>query len=156
MHDAINLTRRDVLRAGAMMALLVSAGIATPAQAAEWNKTAFSIKGVNDVLKQLGGGAVDKGGAGVHLTAPDIAENGAVVPLVVTSTLPGTDMIAILVEKNPNMLAATFGIPAGTEPFVSTRVKMSETSMVYAAVRANGKWILASKEVKVTLGGCGG
>ena len=129
MQDDVNLTRRDVLRAGAMMALLVSAGLATPAQAAEWNKTAFSIKGVNDVLKQLGGGgAVDKSGAGIQLTAPDIAENGAVVPLVVTSTLPGTDLIAILVEKNPNTLAATFAIPAGTEPFVSTRVKMGETS----------------------------
>ncbi|ANJ74011.1 thiosulfate oxidation carrier protein SoxY [Ralstonia insidiosa] len=156
MTDSVNLSRRDVLRAGAMMALLVSAGLATPAQAAEWNKAAFAIKGVNDVLKQLGGGAVDKGGAGIQLTAPDIAENGAVVPLVVTSTLPGTDLIAILVEKNPNTLAATFAIPAGTDPFVSTRVKMGETSMVYAAVRANGKWVLASKEVKVTLGGCGG
>jgi sulfur-oxidizing protein SoxY len=157
MQDDVNLTRRDVLRAGAMMALLVSAGLATPAQAAEWNKTAFSIKGVNDVLKQLGGGgAVDKSGAGIQLTAPDIAENGAVVPLVVTSTLPGTDLIAILVEKNPNTLAATFAIPAGTEPFVSTRVKMGETSAVYAALRANGKWVMTSKEVKVTLGGCGG
>ena len=159
MTDSVNLSRRDVLRAGAMMALLVSAGLATPAQAAEWNKTAFAIKGVNDVLKQLGGGAVDKGAngnSGIQLTAPDIAENGAVVPLVVTSTLPGTDLIAILVEKNPNTLAATFAIPAGTDPFVSTRVKMGETSMVYAAVRANGKWVLASKEVKVTLGGCGG
>lgn len=99
MNDAINLSRRDVLRAGAMMALLVSAGIATPAQAAEWNKAAFAVKGVNEVLKQLGGGAVEKGGAGIQLTAPDIAENGAVVPLVVTSTLPGTDLIAILVER---------------------------------------------------------
>ena len=78
------------------------------------------------------------------------------VPLVVTSTLTGTDLIALLVEKNPNTLAATFAIPAGTDPFVSTRVKMGETSTVYAAVRANGKWVLASKEVKVTLGGCGG
>ncbi|AQW30366.1 thiosulfate oxidation carrier protein SoxY [Ralstonia syzygii subsp. celebesensis] len=154
--DTINLTRRDVLRAGAMMALLVSAGLATPAQAAEWNKSAFDAKGVNDVLKTLGGGALDKGGAGIQFNAPDIAENGAVVPLVVTSSLPGTDLIAILVEKNPNTLAATFAIPAGTEPYINTRVKMGQTSTVYAAVRAGGKWVLTSKEVKVTLGGCGG
>ena len=74
----------------------------------------------------------------------------------VASNIPKTDSIAILIEKNPNMLAATFDIPAGTEPTISTRVKMGQTSNIYALVKADGKYYFASKEVKVTLGGCGG
>ena len=89
------------------------------------------------------------------LKAPDIAENGAVVPVGITSTLKATNM-AILIEKNPNMLAGYFELPAGTEPFVTTRVKMGQTSNVYALVKADGKWFSAFKEIKVTLGGCGG
>ena len=73
-----------------------------------------------------------------------------------TSTIPRTESIAILIEKNPNMLAAIFDIPAGTEPSLSTRVKMAQTSNVYALVKAGGKYFVASKEIKVTLGGCGG
>ena len=90
------------------------------------------------------------------MSTPDIAENGAVVPIGVTSTIPKTERIAILVEKNPNMLAASFDLPAGTEPTVTTRVKMGQSSNVYALVKADGKYYVAQKEVKVTLGGCGG
>ena len=78
------------------------------------------------------------------------------MPVAVTSTLPNTEQIAILVDKNPNALAASFNIPAGTEAFVSTRVKMGQTSNVHAVVKAGGKWYFATKEIKVTLGGCGG
>ena len=92
----------------------------------------------------------------MQLTAPDIAENGAVVPVGVVSTLAGVEAIAILVEKNPNPLAASFMLPAGTEPSVQTRVKMGQTSDVYALVKAGGKFFIAKKEIKVTLGGCGG
>src|SRR5204862_4299215 len=87
---------------------------------------------------------------------PEIAENGAVVPIGITSRIPRTDSIAILIEKNPNPLAAVFDIPAGTEPAISTRVKMAKTSNIYALVKADGKYFVAIKEVKVTLGGCGG
>ena len=87
---------------------------------------------------------------------PDIAENGAVVPVGITSNIPKTESIAILIEKNPNMLAAVFDIPQGTEPSVSTRVKMAQTSNVYALVKADGRYHVTSKEIKVTLGGCGG
>jgi len=90
------------------------------------------------------------------VSTPDIAENGAVVPVGVTSTVPKTESIAILVEKNPNMLAAVFDIPAGTDPSLSTRIKMGQSSNVYALVKAEGKYYVASKEIKVTLGGCGG
>ena len=78
------------------------------------------------------------------------------VPIGVTSKLPSTESIAILVEKNPFTLAALFDLPAGTEPTISTRVKMRETSNVYALVKAGGKYFMTSKEIKVTLGGCGG
>jgi sulfur-oxidizing protein SoxY len=102
----------------------------------------------------LGAGSPDKSGA-ITLNAPDIAENGAVVPVGITTSTKAEQM-AILVEKNPSALAAQFFIPAGTEPFVTTRIKMGQTSNVYGLVKADGKWSMAVKEVKVTLGGCGG
>jgi sulfur-oxidizing protein SoxY len=92
----------------------------------------------------------------ITITGPDIAENGAVVPVGVTSKVAGTQAIYILVEKNPNMLAAGFSIPSGTEANVSTRIKMGESSNVIGLVKANNRFFMASKEVKVTLGGCGG
>jgi len=92
----------------------------------------------------------------VILNGPEIAENGAVVPLEISSKLPGSESIAILIEKNPNTLAATFNIPPGTLPDVQTRVKMNETCNVFALVKSEGKFYYAMKEIKVTLGGCGG
>ena len=90
------------------------------------------------------------------MTGPDIAENGAVVPVGVASTLPNVTMVAILIEKNPNALAASFNLPEGTEANVQTRVKMGQTSNIYALVKSDGKFFMATKEIKVTLGGCGG
>ena len=150
----MNPKRRDTLRLMAMIGLMASAGLISQAQAAEWNKLAFEGKSLDDVLKAFGGTTAEKS-ADVSLNAPDIAENGAVVPVGVSTSLKAQE-IAILVEKNPNMLAAHFMLPAGTEPFVGTRVKMGQTSNVLALVKADGKWFVASKEVKVTLGGCGG
>ncbi len=150
----MNPKRRDTLRLMAVIGLMASTGLITQAQAAEWNKLAFDGKSLDDVLKAFGGGAAEKS-ADVSFNAPDIAENGAVVPVGVSTTLKATE-IAIVVEKNPSALAAHFSLPAGTEPFVSTRVKMGQTSNVLALVKADGKWFVASKEVKVTLGGCGG
>ena len=108
-----------------------------------------------EVLK-TGGGAPAQSKDIVFFQTPDIAENGAVVPIGIASAIPKTESIAILIEKNPNMLAATFDIPAGTEPTITTRVKMGQSSNVYALVKADGKYYVASKEIKVTLGGCGG
>ena len=106
-------------------------------------------------VKAFGGAAATES-KDISINSPDIAENGAVVPVSVSSKLGKTESISILVEKNPNALSATFDIPGGTEPFVSTRVKMGQTSNVYALVKADGQYFFASKEVKVTLGGCGG
>jgi sulfur-oxidizing protein SoxY len=138
----------------AVFGLMASTGLISTAQAQEWNKAAFEGKSLDDVFKILGAGSPDKSSA-VTLNAPDIAENGAVVPVGITSSAKAEQM-AILVEKNPSALAAQFFIPAGTEPFVTTRIKMGQTSNIYGLVKADGKWLLTVKEVKVTLGGCGG
>lgn len=145
--------------AGAAGALLATVGVGLlksgGALAATWNKLAFSSNNMNDALKNANyGGAVES--KDIALKAPDIAENGAVVPIEVTSNIPGTTSIALFVEKNQYPLVADFEIPGGTEPYISTRIKMSQTSNVRVAVRAGGKNYTQSKEVKVTIGGCGG
>ena len=151
--------RRKALKSGAglgALGALMAAGIVRPGEvlAQDW-KAAFESKSVNDAVKALGGTtAADS--KDIAITAPDIAENGAVVPVSVASNIPKTESIAILIEKNPNLLAASFSIPAGTEPNVGTRVKMGQTSNVFAVVKADGKFYTAGKEIKVTLGGCGG
>ena len=155
------MDRREILKAGGgagVMALAVAAGLLEPEEAfaqQQWNKPAFSTRSFADTVKALGGGGSTES-AEIRLTAPDIAENGAVVPISVESRLPKTQMIAIMVEKNPNTLSADFEIPDGTDPFVTTRVKMAETSNIYALVKADGKYYHAVKETKVTIGGCGG
>lgn len=147
------MERRQLLK---MIGALAAAGVLPSGWAQEWNKAAFDMKSVGDALRALGAqGAVPS--ESIVITAPEIAENGAVVPIAVTSRLPGTQSIALLVEKNPQPLAASFAIPAGTEPSVSTRVKMAETSDVHAVVKtADGKTYAVKKEIKITLGGCGG
>ena len=155
----MNNQRRNVLKASsgaALMSVLAAAGIITPGMAlAEWNKTAFDAKSMADTLKALGA-ASPTDSKDVQVTGPHIAENGAVVPVGVASTLPNVTMVAILIEKNPNALAATFVLPEGTEASVQTRVKMGQTSNIYALVKSDGKFFVATKEIKVTLGGCGG
>ena len=153
--------RRDVLKTGSgatLLALLAAAGWLKPAdaEAQAWNKAAFETRTMEETMKALGGGAPAQSKDVTFVSTPDIAENGAVVPIGVASAIPKTEAIAILVEKNPNMLAALFEIPPGTDPAISTRVKMGQTSNVYALVKADGKYYVASKEIKVTLGGCGG
>lgn len=156
----MNTGRREVLKSGgglSLLALLGAAGWLTPEAAhADWNKAAFEAKTMDETMKAFGGSAPAQSKDIAFVSTPDIAENGAVVPIGVTSNLPKTERIAILVEKNPNMLAASFDLPAGTEPTVTTRVKMGQSSNVYALVKADGKYYVAQKEVKVTLGGCGG
>jgi len=156
----MDMSRRKALKTGggvALLGALFAAGFLKPqdVRAAEWNKAAFGGKTMADTLKAMGAGSPAQS-TSITITAPDIAENGAVVPVTVQSGLPKTESIAILIEKNPNMLAANFDLPAGTDPLVGTRVKMGQTSNVYALVKADGKFYTAVKEIKVTLGGCGG
>ena len=150
----MNEQRRSLMKYSAVFGLMASAGLITVAQAQEWNKAAFEGKGIDEVFKILGAGSPDKSSA-VTLNAPDIAENGAVVPVGISSTAK-VEQMAILVDKNPSSLAAQFFVPAGTDAFVTTRIKMGQTSNVYGLVKTDGKWLMTVKEVKVTLGGCGG
>jgi len=158
----MNIHRRDVLRQGGgvtLLALVAAAGWLKPGEALAadaWNKAAFDTNSMDATLKALGGGTPVQSKDVTFFQTPDIAENGAVVPVGITSTIPKTESIAILVEKNPNMLVAVFDIPAGTEPSLTTRIKMGQSSNVFALVKADGKYYVASKEIKVTLGGCGG
>jgi sulfur-oxidizing protein SoxY len=158
----MDFRRRQVLKSGGgatLLTLLAAAGWLQPgdARAADaWNQAAFDTHSLDETVKALGGAAPVPSTAIAFFQTPDIAENGAVVPIGVTSTIPRTESIAILIEKNPNMLAAIFDIPPGTDPSLSTRVKMAQTSNVHALVKADGKFYVATKEVKVTLGGCGG
>lgn len=156
----MSISRRSVIKAGSGAALysaLASMGFfaANPLQAAAWKKDWFEAKNVPDTLKAMGIGAAPDS-AEIVITSPDIAENGAVVPVGVASKIAKTDMIALLVEKNPSMMAGFYDFTADAVPDVSMRVKMGQSSDVIAIVRADGKFFMAKKEIKVTLGGCGG
>ncbi len=153
--------RRKVLSDSARVAAaLVAAGWlpqrAFAQQAGAWNKAAFEAKSFGELMKAVGAG-VPAESRDVTLTAPDIAENGAVVPIAVASTAAGVRTLLILVDKNPNTLAASFDVSDAVESNFSTRVKMGQSSDVFAvAITGDGRALFAKKEVKVTLGGCGG
>jgi sulfur-oxidizing protein SoxY len=149
-------TRRETLKHSAVVAgLLASTGL-FPQFAHAFNKTAFEAKSVQDVVKALGGGAPAES-KDVTITGPDIAENGAVVPLAAATTLTGVKHLLLLVEKNPSALIAVFNVSDSVDANFSTRAKMGQSSDVYAvAIMNDGKALFAKKEVKVTLGGCGG
>lgn len=152
----MNDMRRTFLQWAGGLAALAATGLLRPVQAwaAGWNKAGFESKAANDVLKSLGAtNPVES--KDIAITAPDIAENGAVVPVAVTSRIANTQQISIVAEKNPFPLAATFDVAAGGEGYVSTRIKMGQTSDVWAVVKADGKHYLARKEIKITVGGCG-
>ena len=156
----MNTTRRTVLKgatASGVLAGLIAAGALRPTQvlAADWNKAAFEAKDTAGALKGIGAGAPAES-KDLILKVPDIAENGAVVPVDVISRIPNTSSIAILVEKNPQPLSAQFDFANGALPEASARLKMGQTSLVKAVAKADGKFYTAQKEVKVTVGGCGG
>jgi sulfur-oxidizing protein SoxY len=150
-------TRRDLMtRAAAVAALLAGAGVLPARAQAAYNRAAFDGKSIDAVIRALGI-AKPVESAEVVFTAPDIAENGAVVPIGVSTGVPGVRRIAFLVEKNPTTLAGVFEFTDAVEAGVKTRIKMGQTSNVLAvAITADGRVLYAQKEVKVTLGGCGG
>lgn len=148
----MNLTRRILLKGAVAAAALV----ALPRALLAWPEKAFEAKSSDDTMKALFGTTETSESSAVVLSAPDIAENGAVVPISVSSTLEGVESISIIVEKNPSPLAASFDLGPNAVADVSTRLKMGKTSNVIAVVKADGKLHTAQKEVKVTIGGCGG
>lgn len=153
----MNGVRRVLLQRAGAIAAGLAAGLLNPiaALAATWNKDAFGAKSAADALKGIG--AADASPSGdIVIEAPQIAENGAVVPIEVTSNIPGTTAIAVVIEKNPFPLAARFDFKDGALPFVKLNAKMGETSDVRVVATAGGKHYAATREIKVTIGGCGG
>ena len=137
--------------------MAISAGLLTPRMVlAAWPKSAFEAKTVDEAVNGLFGSSTLSGSDKIKIKAPDIAENGAVVPISVTTDIAGAESISVIVEKNASPLAASFILGTGTEGYVSTRIKMGKTSSVIAVVKAGDKLHSAGKEVKVTIGGCGG
>ncbi len=156
----MNEGRRVVLRsAGAtgVLAAALAAGLLKPERvlAATWNESAFRAKTAADALKSIGADdAVTS--KDVVIEVPEIAENGAVVPVEITSHVPGTTSIAVVIDKNPFPLTSKFDFMGGALPYVKVNVKMGESSSIRAIAESGGKHYVASREVKVTIGGCGG
>jgi sulfur-oxidizing protein SoxY len=161
IDDGFSPARRVILKGAGAVALVGLGNIPfslAPAFAAandKYPEDAFKAKSEADAIKSLYGKTAEPSDK-VRLDAPEIAENGAVVPISVSTTLADVTSIAFLVSENPNALAASYKIPAGTMPSVANRLKMAKTSNVIAIVEAGGKLYSATKEVKVTVGGCGG
>lgn len=156
----MNSERRLFLKgtaAGGLIAVAAAAGLLRPARvhAAGWNKSVFEARGLEAALAALGARGAEAS-TDIVITAPDMADNGAVVPITVTSRLPGTESIVVLAEGNTNPVAADFGLENGAEGYIAVRIKMMQSSPVRVLVRAGGKTYTAVKDVKVTIGGCGG
>jgi sulfur-oxidizing protein SoxY len=150
-------TRREMLARSAQVAsLLAAAGLLPQAAHAAWTQAAFEAKTMADAAKAMGGGAPVES-KDVTITGPDSAENGAVVPVGCATALPGVKRLLLLVEKNPSVLAAMFDVSDAVDANFNTRVKMGQSSNVMAvAMMGDGRVLFAQKEIKVTLGGCGG
>jgi len=156
----MNQNRRVLLKstfAAGATGIAISAGLLTPkAVLAAWPKAAFEAKDSKAALEASLGSSATTESSDIQLKAPDIAENGAVVPVTITSSIANTEAVSIIVAENGTPLAATFNLGATTSGSVSTRIKMGKTSDVTAVVKAGGKLYSTSKNVKVTIGGCGG
>mgnify|MGYP001550285097 FL=1 len=149
------LFMKGSLATGAL-GVAISTGLIPRTALAAWSKDAFEAKDVNGALGGLFGSTDLTASDKIKIKAPDIAENGAVVPVSVTTDIAGAQSISIITEKNQTPLTASFDLGPGAEGYVSTRIKMGKTSSVIAIVKADGKLYSVGKEVKVTIGGCGG
>ena len=143
--------------AASAVGIAVGAGLVAPrAVLAEWSESAFSAKEIPAALKGLYGMDASEASDAIKIKAPDIAENGAVVPITIETKMADVTNIALLAAENASPLVADFALSADSVPFVSTRIKMGKTGDVVAVVKAGGKLVSARKSVKVTIGGCGG
>ena len=156
----MNSTRRVLLKgsmAAGALGVAVGAGLLTPrAVLAAWNHAAFNAKTVPEALKALTGSDAPADSADIKIKAPDIAENGAVVPVTVTTSIQDVESISVIAANNPVPLVASYNLGEGAEGFVSTRIKMGKSGNVIAVVKSGSKLYSTSKGVKVTIGGCGG
>ncbi len=156
----MTMHRRLFLRgtlAGSAVGVAIGAGLLTPqAVLAAWPKKAFEAKKMGDALDALFGSSDLSASGDIKIKAPDIAENGAVVPVTVDAGMGSVQTVSIIAEKNPVPLVATYQMGPSAEAYVSMRIKMGKTSNVIAVVKSGDKLYKAHKEVKVTIGGCGG
>lgn len=155
-RNMVDRARREVLKAGGgvgLLGLFAMLGLMPGPARAMVGKDAFAATALDDALAALGAHTPEDSPF-INLNVPDVAENATVVPVTVETILKDAQQIFILVDKNPTMLVASFAIPEGTEAYVTTRIKMAQTSSVIALVQAKGKFYKAAKEVKVTQGGC--
>ena len=150
----MQLGRRFFLQGSVAAAALLALPRALLASA--WPEPAFASKAASNALTELYGTDQTTASSAISLGAPEIAENGAVVPISVETSLENVQSVSIVVEKNPRPLAVSFDIPPGTLPNVACRIKMGQTSQVMAVVKTDSGLFSTSKEVKVTIGGCGG
>lgn len=155
-----NMKRRTLLKgtvAAGAVSIAVGTGLLTPRTVlAAWPKDAFEAKSVDAAVNSLFGSSALEGNDKIKIKVPDIAENGAVVPVSVEVDMDGVESISIVAEKNATPLTSSYILGPGTDPFVATRIKLGKTSSVIAVVKAGGKLYSTGKEVKVTIGGCGG
>jgi len=151
--EAVKANRRTAIKTGGALASLVALGIVTAQQAHAAGRPGFEARTLQDALRAVGG--VPAPSNQIRVTSPDIAENGALVPVGVSSILPGVTELFILVEHNPFPLLAAFTLAPGTEPDVQIRIRMGQSSNIVAVVRSNGQLFSATKSTRVTLGGCG-
>jgi len=154
------MERRTFLKgtlATSTLAIAASAGMLSPRSVlAAWPKSAFEAKSVEGALDSLLGSSATSASGDIKIKAPDIAENGAVVPITITTNISGVESISIVTKNNGTPLAASFNLSTNAKGFISTRIKMGKSSDVMAVVKAGGKSFTAQKNIKVTIGGCGG
>jgi sulfur-oxidizing protein SoxY len=156
----MDLQRRIMLKgslAAGAVSVAVGAGLLTPkAVLGAWPEAAFKAKGMPEMLTALMGMDNPTESADIKIKAPDIAENGAVVPVTISTSVSGASSIALIAKNNPSPLVASYDLGESAQGFVSTRIKMGKSGDVVAIVKADGKLYSAKKGVKVTIGGCGG
>jgi sulfur-oxidizing protein SoxY len=155
-----NMKRRIFLKgslAASAIGVALGAGLLAPkAVLAAWSEAAFTAKKMPDALNALFGTDMLEESGSIAIKAPDIAENGAVVPITVSAEMANVESISIIAANNPVPMIASFNLGEGGVPFVSTRIKMGKSGDVVAVIKADGKLYTAKKGVKVTIGGCGG
>ncbi|MDQ7015985.1 MAG: thiosulfate oxidation carrier protein SoxY [Gammaproteobacteria bacterium] len=143
--------------ASSTLSVAIAAGLITPKMVlAAWPKAAFAAKEIDSALQAVLGSAETTPSDKIKIKAPDIAENGAVVPITINTSLPNIEGIAIIAAKNSTPLTSSYQLASNAEGYLSTRIKMGKTSDIIVIVKSNGKLYSAQKEVKVTIGGCGG
>jgi sulfur-oxidizing protein SoxY len=152
-HAEVDYGRREAIKTGGVLGMFLMLGVLPMSALAAIDRKAFETGSLDEALDTLGGKLAEESPL-ITLTAPDVAENGALVPVTVESALADVEQISILADRNPTMLVAQYTLPKGTDAYLSTRIRMAETSNVIVLIKAGGRFYRASKQVKVTAGGC--